>query len=700
MSDRAYELMDWRGIEDLVYGEIRNPRELLMPRKVKGGILYQCFFPGAAKVVLVEKKTGKKHQMKMEDEAGFFAGVFAGREPCAHEFLVDGKVMGNPYAFGCLLPGEQVSRYQAGIAETAYHVMGAHAMSADGTEGTSFAVWAPGAARVSVVGDFNGWNGLQNPMEYHEESGIYELFIPGLGPGTVYKYEIRTGDGRTFMRPDPFGNAFAFGEEPVSLVSDSAYRWSDSAWMKKRHRTLDWNEKAVSILECPLSKRARESGEYSYAAFARQIADYVRSMGYTHVELPPVMEYQDEMSGGYHTTGYFAPTCRYGTPADFKGLINTLHREGIGVILDWTPAQFSPDERWLAAWDGTCVYEHLDPRQGVHPVWGTRLFNYGRPGVRSFLLSSAFYWINEFHADGLRLDGCSTILRQDYGRGDGSWVSNIYGGGENLDGIDFLKQLTSAVKRSHPDVLLMLEEGIDWPETTAPAKSGGLGFDFEWNLHFTDDLLRFFGLDSVGKWREQYLLQNAMLTNYTRRPVLSLSRGIGAFDPDIFMDRVEGEGPARAASLRAMYAWMFAHPGKKLMTDGEIFDGGFMRALLELYASEPALYELDDYEKGFEWIRTMDYERASAVFTRCGKKKDDRIVVVCNFSDETLPAAAVGVPEGGKYEELFNTDDEAFGGTGYVNRRERTARAAEADERPFSVRIRLAPRSVSILKRK
>lgn len=701
MIDKAYSCLDWQAIEGIIYADLRNPKQVLEPRAVKDGILYQCFFPGAEKVEFVEKKSGRSHSMVMEDEAGYFACVLTGKKPAAHTFLVDGEEKGDPYAFPSLIPPEEESRFSAGISERAYRILGAHVMEYEGESGVLFAVWAPGAMRVSVVGPFNGWDGRALPMEFHEESGIFELFVPGLGIGTEYKYELRLPAGLVYARPDPYGTAFNAPCDTVSVVADLSHRWHDREYLVKRSRVIDRGSEPVAVFECSLDswrKKSENPEQMTYRELAIDILRYVKDMGYTHVELKPVMEYADEASDGYKTTGYYAPSARFGTPADFKYFIDTMHEAGIGVILDWTPGGFSPDTNYLASFDGTGLYEHIDPRQGVHPLWGTKLFNHGRPEVRSFLVSNAAFWMREYHADGLRLDGCSTILRLDYARGAGEWVPNLYGASDNLEGIDFLKGLCRSFHRSFPDGLLIMEESTDFSDVTADPDEGGLGFDFKWNLHFNEEMLRYLSLSSAGRRKEYGILQNGMLHHYFERFILSLSRGVGPFDRERFRSGIDGSDQAKAALIRTAYGYMMMHPGKKLFTSGEESDREYFRALLGLYRSEPALYHFDYSESGFEWVNTMDADHSALTFLRKGEKEEDTLVVVCNFSDEDFESYEAGVPYAGKYKEILNSDSEEFGGTGRVNKRAKLSRAVKADERENSLRFRLAPRSIAVFR--
>lgn len=698
MADRAYEYMDWRAIEGIVYSEEHFPRKILSPRQVKEGTLYQCFLPGAESVELKELKSGRRHPMTLEDENGWFALILSGKKPVPHVFLKDGEEVGDPYAFGSFVTEEEEARFASGIASRIYKKLGAHETEADGQKGVLFALWAPNALRVSVVGDFNGWDGRVCPMEFHENSGIHELFIPGLRTGCRYNYELKLPDGLVYTRPDPYATGFdRTGEKPVSVCADLSYRWHDRDYLERRSKKTDTSSCPLAFFECSLAKWREKTGLADYRSLADNLADYAAAYGYTHVELTPVMEYADDTSSGYQTTGYYAPTDRYGEPAAFKYLVDTLHQKGIGVILDWTPAQFSADTDWLASYDGTCLYEHLDPRQGVHPLWGSKIYNYGRPQVRSFLISNATFWMREYHVDGLRIDGASTMLRLDWQRGSG-WVANMYGSNENLEGIDFLKSLSSVFKKSFPDGLLILEEETDFPDVTASTEDEGLGFDYKWNLHFTEDLLHYLSLDQKGRKSAHELLLNGMLHNYLEHFVISLSRGMGYFDPDSFLAGIDGKDRDKKALVRAAYGYLFLHPGKKLLADGEDFGSPYLADLISLYEREPALSLHDFEEDGFEWINTMDDEHLALSFLRKGERKEDTLLVVANFSDEDFPLYQVGVPYPGKYKEILNSDDLAYGGSGKVNPRARAAREVEFDERKWSLNLRLAARAIAVFR--
>jgi 1,4-alpha-glucan branching enzyme len=695
--DKAYDYMDWPRIEDLIYSEEKHPKSLMAPRQVKEGTLYQCFFPNAKKVRIEESRTGRKQAMAMEDENGYFVVILPQKKAVPHTFIVDGVTKGDPYCFDSMFPEEAASRFGSGVARRIYRYFGAHTAEADGLSGTSFAVWAPNASRVSVAGDFNGWDGRANPMEFHEESGIFELFIPFAKAGDRYVYEIKLPDGLCYTRPDPYGFRFAKMEEKiVSVIADLSHRWHDRDYLTSRAQHTETKGDPLVLCECSLRLWAEKTGTSSYPELAEAIASYAESMGYTHVELTPVMEYPDEQTNGYQTGGYFAPSMRYGEPAGFKKLIDILHGRGIGVILDFTPGQFTSDTAWLASYDGTSLFEHLDPRQGRHPIFGSCLFNYGRPEVRSFLTSSAFFWMREYHADGLRLDGVSTMLRLDYGRAEGQWVPNMYGSSENLDGISFLKAFSAAFKNAFPEGLLILEEDTDWPKMTWPQDEDGFGFDYKWNLHFTEDVLTYLRSKPAERTGKHSLLTNGMLSNFYDQYILSLSRGIGPFSPEAFLEKVYGSGNEREALIRCAYGYLFTHPGKKLLTDGEDRTPDFLKDLIGLYKTHPALSALDMSEDGFEWINTMDSSHSVLSYLRKTEKKEETLLVVCNFSSELFSRYQVGVPFEGKYKEIFNSDHPLYGGSGIVNKRARASRKETCDERTDSLYLRLAPCSIAV----
>ena len=468
MSDKLYELMDWPEIEAVVYSEEYAPREILGPHVTGDGVLVQCFFPGADKVTVKTTKDGREYPMSKEDDAGYFAVLLSGRKIPEYTYLVEqeGEQIEcyDAYAFPCQITLEEEQKFINGICYDIYEKLGAHPMTVNGVDGVYFAVWAPNAARVSVVGDFNHWDGRVYQMQRLSVSGIYELFIPQIPVGSLYKYELKLKDGLTYLKADPYANQAELRPATASVVADlTQYVWKDQTWMKERKK-IQTEDAPMFVYEMHLAswKKPEDGREfYNYRELAPMIVAYVKEMGYTHVELMPVMEHPFDASWGYQVTGYYAPTSRYGSPEDFMYFVDTLHQAGIGVILDWVPAHFPRDTFGLANFDGTCLYEHLDPRQGYHPHWGTLIYNYGRPQVKNFLIANALFWTEKFHADGIRFDAVASMLYLDYGKNDGEWVANIYGGNENLDAVELLKHLNSIFKKKHPDALLLSEEHPD-----------------------------------------------------------------------------------------------------------------------------------------------------------------------------------------------------------------------------------------------
>ena len=484
MNKELYDLMDWAGIEELVYSEAPEPQNLLGPHITESGLLIQAFIPTAAEITVKLIGSDKEYPMEMQDEAGFFA-VLLPRKSLADYWLKvkydDGseESLRDPYAFASQYSEAELKKFDAGIYYDVYKKMGAHPMEIKGVKGVYFSVWAPAAMRVSVVGDFNRWDGRRHPMKRLGSFGVYELFIPGLEEGAIYKYEIKSRRGEPMLKADPYGNYAELRPNTASVVWDiGKYAWTDEAWMKAR-RQEDHKVKPLAIYELHLGSWIRKPIEvdedgveiigsefYNYREIAPRLAEYVKEMGYTHVELMPVMEHPLDASWGYQVTGYFSPTSRYGTPDDFMYFMDYLHGQGIGVILDWVPAHFPRDAYGMAAFDGSCLYEHQDPRQGSHPHWGTLIYNYGRPQVKNFLISNALFWAEQYHADGIRMDAVASMLYLDYGKNDGEWVANIYGGHENLEAVEFLKHLNSVFKGRKNGAMLIAEESTAWPKIT------------------------------------------------------------------------------------------------------------------------------------------------------------------------------------------------------------------------------------------
>ena len=726
MADKLYDMMDWAEIEAVQYSEEKYPRNILGPRVTPEGILIQCFFPEEEKVSLRTLSDRKLHAMTEED-GGYFAILLPGKKIPRYTFVLgdkkEGREIYDPYAFPSQITEKEEARFQAGICYDIYEKLGAHPMTVQGVEGVNFAVWAPNALRVSVVGDFNRWDGRTCQM-HCLDSGIFELFIPGLKAGDLYKYEIKAKGGLTYLKADPYANAAQMRPDTASVVADLRdYEWQDQEWMRTRGEKQGYQD-PMFIYEVHLGswKKPKEGEKefYNYRELAPLLAEYVKDMGYTHVELMPLMEHPLDESWGYQVTGYYAPTSRYGSPQDFMYFMDYMHREGIGVILDWVPAHFPRDTFGLSAFDGTCLYEHQDPRKGFHPHWGTLIYNYGRPEVKNFLIANALFWADKYHADGIRMDAVASMLYLDYGKQDGEWVANIYGGNENLEAIEFLKHLNSIFKKKYPSALLIAEESTAWPKITGDLEDEGLGFDYKWNMGWMNDFLNYMKYDPVYRGSHHDELTFSMIYNYSERFLLSLSHDEVVHGKGTLVQKMPGEYEQKLSNLRLAYGYLTAHPGKKLLFMGQEFGQDmewdekkeldwealdypahtqmkdYMKALLHLYRSCPALYRDDFKTEGFEWINCLEWEKNLLVFLRKTEKEEDTLLVVCNFSNVVYEDYQVGVPYAGKYKEIFNSDSAVYGGAGNVNPRVKMSRDQECDERKQSIKIKVPPLGISI----
>ena len=578
MADKLYEMMDWPEIEAVVYSEENAPRNILGPRMTGDGVLVQCFFPERTQVSVKVLSDEKTYPMVMEDEGGFFAALLPYQEIPGYVYLVNEqeevREYRDPYAFGPQITLEEEQQFTNGICYEIYEKMGAHPMTIDGVDGVYFAVWAPNAMRVSVVGDFNNWDGRMYQMNLLPASGIYELFIPGIPVGAIYKYELKLRDGLTYLKADPYANAAELRPATASVVADlTRFRWRDKAWLRSRKK-LQKADQPMFVYEMHLgSWRKPEDGRdfYNYREIAPMLVEYLTEMGYTHVELMPIMEHPFDASWGYQVTGYYAPTSRYGSPEDFMFFVDTLHRAGFGVILDWVPAHFPRDTFGLASFDGTCLYEHLDPRQGYHPHWGTLIYNYGRPQVKNFLISNALYWADKYHVDGIRFDAVASMLYLDYGKNDGEWVPNIYGGNENLDAVEFLKHLNSIFKKKYPDTLLIAEESTAWPQVTGSVEDDGLGFDYKWNMGWMNDFIGYMCNDPLFRGSHHNELTFSMIYAYSENFLLSLSHDEVVHGKGSLLNKMPGDMEKKFANLRLAMGFFVTHPGKKLLFMGQEF---------------------------------------------------------------------------------------------------------------------------------
>lgn len=625
------------------------------------------------------------------------------------------------------LTDDDVHLFREGHHFRLYEKLGAHPMEVDGLRGTLFAVWAPNAERVSVVGDFNGWDPEAHPLAPRwDGSGIWEGFVPDVGHGSLYKYHIvsRFG-GYAVDKGDPFAFFWETPPGTASIVWDLRYEWRDEAWLRTRHRA-DALDAPIAIYEVHLGswRRVPEEGHrfLTYREMAEALPAYVKEMGFTHVEFLPVMEHPFYGSWGYQTVGYLAPTSRYGVPQDFMFLIDTLHQHGIGVILDWVPSHFPGDAHGLVFFDGTHLYEHADPRKGFHPHWNSYIFNYGRYEVRSFLISSALFWLDVYHADGLRVDAVASMLYLDYGRQGGEWIPNEYGGKENLEAIAFLRRLNGEVYRSFPDVQTIAEESTAWPMVSRPTYVGGLGFGLKWNMGWMHDMLAYFSKDPIYRKYHHDHLTFSIWYAFSENFVLPLSHDEVVHGKGSLLGKMPGDDWQKFANLRALLGYMYGHPGKKLLFMGDEFGQWrewnhdesldwhllayathrglqqWVRDLNELYRREPALHEGDCDPAGFEWVDFHDWEQSVISFLRKAQSSDDVVLVVCNFTPVPRSDYRVGVPRPGFWRELLNSDAREYGGSGHGNLGGVTADPVSFHGRPYSLSLTLPPLSVLFLK--
>ncbi|MCI6868417.1 MAG: 1,4-alpha-glucan branching protein GlgB [Lachnospiraceae bacterium] len=730
MDKKLYDLMDWAGVEAIVYSEEDHPENYLGPHQTEDGITIQAFFPDAKEAKVKVNGVKKMYPMDLEDEAGYFAVLIPGKKIPEYSILVtyeNGTVEEHkdPYSFAPQITEKEAKKFNAGICYDIYKKLGAHPMNINGTDGVYFAVWAPNAMRVSVVGDFNLWDGRKLPMRRFGESGIFELFVPGLACGSIYKYEIKAKGGLTYLKADPYANAAELRPNTASIVTDlSDFTWSDDSWMEERKKTST-KDKPMFIYELHLGSFKKPEDDrifYNYRELAPMIADYVKEMGYTHIELLPIMEHPFDGSWGYQVTGYYAPTSRYGTPQDFMYFMNYMHEQGIGVILDWVPAHFPRDTFGLSSFDGTCLYEHYDPRQGSHPHWGTLIYNYGRPEVSNFLIANALFWKNVYHADGIRMDAVASMLYLDYGKNDGEWVANIYGGHENLEAVEFFKHLNSIFKKDKDGAILVAEESTAWPKITASVQDDGLGFDYKWNMGWMNDFLGYMQLDPFFRSYHHGELTFSMIYAYSEDFILTFSHDEVVHGKGSMIGKMPGKRKSKFANLRAAYGYMMTHPGKKLLFMGQDiaqFDEWseekgiqwnlleydehkqmqtYMKALIRLYREQPALFQKDYDPSGFEWINCMDADENLLSFMRRGEKPEDDLLIIVNFSPLVYEKHKVGVPYNGKFKEIFNSDSKEFGGDGNTNPRAKSSKKVFCDDRENSIEILVPPMGISVFK--
>ena len=606
-----------------------------------------------------------------------------------------------------------------------YKKLGAHMVDDEGQKGVYFAVWAPNAKSVSVVGEFNDWDRTRNPMTRAEYIGIYTCFVPGVKEGMMYKFCIETITGEYHMKADPYANYAELRPGTASRITNiENLKWTDSSWMAAREK---WNhqKEPMSVYEVHMGSWKRhpgteDEGFYTYREFAKEITKYIKDMGYTHVEIMGIAEHPYDGSWGYQVTGYYAPTSRYGTPEDFAWMINYLHRNGIGVIMDWVPAHFPKDEHGLAEFDGTATYEYADPRKGEHPDWGTKIFDLGKNEVRNFLIANALFWVEHFHIDGLRVDAVASMLYLDYGKKDGEWVPNQYGGNENLEAVDFFKHLNTVVLGRNPGSLMIAEESTAWPKVTGDVEDGGLGFSLKWNMGWMHDFTEYMKLDPYFRKDNHHMMTFAMSYAYSEDYILVLSHDEVVHLKCSMINKMPGIGFDKYANLKAGYAFMMGHAGKKLLFMGQDFAQlrewseereldwylleepehqaiqAWMRDLLHMYKKKQALYELDQSWEGFEWVNADDAYRSIYSFIRHSKDGKHNLLFVINFTPMARDDYRVGVPRKKQYKLILNSDDVKYGGNGEKRQNIYHAVKKECDGRPYSFGYKLPPYGVAV----
>ena len=713
-----------RDIERLVSIEHHDPHFILGGHPIGNSTIIRGLHPDAIGADLLVE--GNVFPMKRVHSKGLFAIKIDRPWPFDYKlrfYFPSGEVWErrDPYRFLPTLGEMDLYLIGEGRHLQLYQVMGAHPRTIEGIKGVSFAVWAPNALRVSLIGDFNGWDGRIYPMRVLGDSGIWEIFIPDLEVGAIYKYEIKTKEGHLRVKTDPFAFFMEMRPKNASIVWDlNRYQWADSDWIEERNRKNHYKG-PMNIYEVHLGSWMRKDGNrwLGYSEIAPKLVKHVKSYGFTHIEIMPIMEHPLDASWGYQVSGYYAPTSRYGTPDDFKTFVDICHQNRIGVILDWTPAHFPKDDYALRLFDGTALYEYMDPRLGEHPDWGTLVFNFGRNEVRNFLIANALFWLDIYHIDGIRADAVASMLYLDYSRKDGEWIPNKYGGNENLEAIDFIRQMNEAVYAKFPGCFTIAEESTAWPGVSRPTYLGGLGFGFKWNMGWMHDTLRYFNKDPIyRKWHHNELTFS-MLYAYSENFILPLSHDEVVHGKGSLLSKMPGDRWQKFANLRALLSYMYTHPGKKLLFMGtELapdsewdFNSGldwhllsdpdrqafsrFLRDLGNLYLRERCLWQEDTNPIGFSWIDCKDSEHS--VFSYIRRAGDDYLVCVLNLTPVPRFGYRIGVPERISYKEIFNSDLDCYGGSnlknGYIK-----AEPIPWHSLPFSLSLTLPPLSCLILK--
>ena len=735
MNKRLEDWVNWILIDELKNGIINAPKHLLGNHDYGDGQVIMVYRPHAEKVCVVSPTGKNRDEMECLSDGvyGFYSAKkkYKGTKYRIETTYQDGTtvVTADAYAFDSQITDFDTYLFAEGKHYDIYEKFGAHPKTIDGVKGTYFAVWAPHARRVSVVGDFNMWDGALNPMQMMQTSGIYELFIPDVAPGAVYKYQILTRDGEILYKADPYGNQCQVRPDNANVVADlTGYKWKDTGWIDNRKKQTRETElkKPMAIYECHLGswkKKIEDSdfGFYTYRELAKMLCDYVKKMGYTHVELMGIAEYPFDGSWGYQVTNYYAPTSRYGSPEDFMYFVDYMHENGIGVILDWVPAHFPRDAHGLGRFDGMPLYEHPDPRRGEHPDWGTYIFDFGRNEVSNFLTANALFWVEKFHVDALRVDAVASMLYLDYGKQDGQWLPNKDGGNENYDAIELLRKINTVMEERNPGAFLIAEESTAWAGVTAPASMKGLGFLYKWNMGWMNDFLEYMKMDPYFRSFNHNRLTFSLSYTYAENYVLVISHDEVVHLKCSMLNKMPGTEMDKFANLRTAYGFMYGHPGKKLLFMGQEF--GQLREWSEarsldwflldqplhkkmqkwvadlnhMYTTYDACYYNDNNQMGFEWTKVDDANTSIVAFVRRGKTVKDQLLFVCNFVPVERKDYWIGVPCLTEYEEIINSDAKIYGGSGTKNG---TVKAFEekCDRMPYAISIDIAPLSMMVFK--
>ncbi len=716
----------------VIFNDHPDPYQVLGPHIIQKDLLaIRSFLPSATKASVILQGKKKEYPMNRIHEGGFFEVLIPQQSNVVPYKLKvtfesgNTEVFHDSYSFMPTLTDFDIYLFNAGDHHRIYDKLGAHKAEVQGVGGVQFAVWAPCARSVSVIGNFNSWDRRYHAMRMLGSSGVWEIFIPGLAEGELYKFEVKTSQGHILDKADPYGFEMELRPQTASKVNFlSSFEWSDDTWMEDR-KTSDHFARPMAVYEVHLGswQRGKDNRWLTYHEVADRLVEYVKKTGYTHIELLPIMEYPYDGSWGYQVTGYFAATSRFGSPDDFMYFVDHCHRNGIGVFLDWVPAHFPKDMFALAQFDGTHLYEHADPRKGEHQDWGTFIFNFGRHEVKNFLISNALFWLEKYHIDGLRIDAVASMLYLDYSRKEGEWIPNQFGGRENLEAVDFLKQLNTIAHKYYPGVLTIAEESTSWPGVTASVEDGGLGFDLKWNMGWMHDMLEYFSKDPIYRAHHHRNLTFALLYAFSERFLLPLSHDEVVHGKGSLLNKMPGDIWQKFANLRLLLSLMSGFPGKKLMfmggefgqwdewnheksLDWNLLEFGTHRGIARLvedlhrlYVNEPSLHEIDFHYSGFDWVDFQDSANSIISFERKAKNDHDAVVVVCNFTPVPRAGYRIGVREAGTYKELINSDSSNYGGSNMGNYGTIASDPQPEHNRDHSIVLTLPPLAALFLKK-